>query len=186
MRDMVLFALRDEAPGIVDGHANVFTVGVGKVQSAINTMRLLLKHNPKRVINLGTAGGITLDPGIWRVNRVLQHDVDLRPLGIPPGHHLSDPHPVLSLGGQGHTCGSGDVFVTKPGSIRMPVDMVEMEAYSIARAAITLGIDVEVWKYISDGADDNGAADWQARVSHGESLYMETLDYLGVELERAA
>lgn len=183
MRDLVLFALRDEAPNLVDAYGNVLVIGVGKVQSAINTMRFIHEHRPDRVISMGTAGGITLGHGIWRANRLVQHDVDHRPLGLPPGHTLGDPHPIIELGGQGHTCGSGDLFVTNPKGLRMPVDMVEMEAYSIARAAMSHGIDVEVWKYISDGANDSGAKDWTASVSAGEALYLQTLESMGAALE---
>ena len=183
MRTIVLFALRDEAPTLCDRYANIHIIGVGKVQSAINAMRLIQHHLPDRVVSMGTAGGITLGHGIWRANRLVQHDVDHRPLGLPPGHTLGDPHPIIELGGQGYTCGSGDLFVTNPKGLRMLIDMVEMEAYSIARAAMLHGIDVEVWKYISDGANDSGAEEWTASVSAGEALYLQTLESIGVKLE---
>lgn len=183
MRDIILIALRDEAPNLVGRYGNVFAVGVGKVQSAINTTRLIHLHHPRRVINLGTAGGITLGSGIHRAKRIVQHDVDLRPLGLPPGRQLDDDLPEIECGGAGVVCGSGDLFVTNPAGLRMPVDMVEMEAYSIARAAVEHGVDVEVWKYISDAADGKGAADWSAGVSAGEALYLQTLEELNAALE---
>jgi adenosylhomocysteine nucleosidase len=186
MRDMVLFAMREEAPSIVGRYRNVFEIGVGKVRSAINTTRLIHLHRPKRVINLGTAGGITLGSGIHRARRIVQHDVDLRPLGLEPGHQLGDDLPEIECGGTGHVCGSGDVFVTNPSGLRMPVDMVEMEAYGVARSAVEHGVDVEVWKYISDAADDRGAEDWTAGVSAGEAAYLQTLEELNASLESLA
>lgn len=186
MRDLILFAMRDEAPSLVDGYRNAFVVGVGKVQSAINTTRLIHIHRPKRIINLGTAGGITLGPGIHRAKRIVQHDVDLRLLGLKPGHQLQDDIPEIECGGHGHVCGSGDVFITNPSRLRMPVDMVEMEAYAIARSAVEHGVDVEVWKYISDSADESAAEDWTAGVAAGEALYLQTLEELNASMEKAA
>jgi adenosylhomocysteine nucleosidase len=181
--NLVVLALEAEAPNLVANYRNVFVVGVGKVQSAINTMRLIHLHRPRRVINVGTAGGITLTSGIHRVNRIVQHDVNLMPLGLNPGEHPHDEKSVMVLDGEGVVCGSGDVFVTAPDKLRMHCDLVEMEAFSVAKAALATGIDCEIWKWISDSADDNSSSDWQERVSAGEPHYIEILEQLGVKAE---
>lgn len=184
MNDLVLFALESEAPELFKEYANVHAIGVGKVNAAINTQRLIHQYQPERVINLGTAGGVTVEGGIYRINTLWQHDVNLMPLGIKPGIHLSDPDSILSLPGEGKICASGDLFVTEPTKLRIECDIVEMEAYSIAKVCIMLGIEVEIWKYISDRANSVAGVTWQESVANGVELYKKVLVDLNVILER--
>jgi len=185
MKDLILLALPEEAPNLSKLYKNVCTVGVGKVSSAINATWLITLFKADRVINLGTAGSITAGPGIHRINQVVQHDVNLQSLGLEPGQHFNDPLSWIQLGGEGLSCASGDLFVTEPSKLRVPCDIVEMEAYSIARAAKTAGIDIEIWKYITDNADAESSKTWQERVAEGEQHYLQVLEQLNVTLEPA-
>ena len=180
MSDLILFALKDEAPDIFQEYNNVFEIGVGKVNAALNTVRLILEHKPKRIINLGTAGGIRASSGIHKIKKVIQHDVNLIPLGLKPGFHLCDNDSEITLAETGMICASGDLFVTEPNKLRIDCDIVEMEAYSVARAGLMTGIEVEIWKYISDKADDEAPDAWKQKVNHGEKLYRDVLSSLGV------
>lgn len=181
MNDLIVFALESEAPNLAQ-YENVFFLGVGKVNAAIATMRLISAYNPKRIINLGTAGGITVDKGIHRVNKLIQHDVNLKPLGLNPGFHLHDELSVISLSGEGVTCASGDFFVLEPDKLRTDCDIVEMEAYSIVKACKVMNVEVEVYKYISDSADANAIQEWRDNVSEGERHYLQVLENLNVKL----
>jgi adenosylhomocysteine nucleosidase len=183
MNDLIVVAMREEAPTLVAKYWNVFCVGVGKVNSAVNTAMLIEKYRPKRVINVGTAGGLTLNTGLYRVNKVFQHDVNLMALGLLPGEHLNDHNRIITFEGDGYTCASGDLFVTEPHKLRIPCDIVEMEAYSIAKACHNAGISCEIYKYISDKADENADVTWKEQVSAGEQLYYNILDSLNVKLE---
>jgi nucleoside phosphorylase len=58
-----------------------------------------------------------------------------------------------------------------------------MEAYSVAKAANTLGIDIEVWKYISDPADAGAGKTWKEQVAAGEPFYRQVLDEIGAKLK---
>ena len=185
MRDLILLALPEEAPNLAKKYKNVCTVGVGKVNSAINATWLITLFKADRVINLGTAGAITVGPGIHRINEVVQHDVNLTPLGLEPGQQLNDPLSWMHLGGEGKSCASGDLFVTEPHKLRIACDIVEMEAYSIARAAKTAGIEVEIWKYITDNADADSSKTWQDKVAEGEQHYLQVLEQLNATLEPA-
>jgi adenosylhomocysteine nucleosidase len=183
MKDLIVIALEAEAPSLYKEYANVHVIGVGKVNSAINTMKLINQYKPTRVINLGTAGGITVDTGCYRINNVWQHDVNLSALGLEPGIHQNDRDSLIVIPGPGKTCASGDLFVTEPNKLRVQCDIVEMEAYSVAKSAKACGIDVEIWKYISDKADAAAGKTWQESVANGEKLYREVLKDLEVELE---
>lgn len=182
MNDLIVFALRAEAPALFK-FKNVFEIGVGKVNAAINTSLLIEKYKPKRIINLGTAGGIKLDTGIYRVNHVFQHDVNLTSLGLEPGQILSDTNCFIDLKGHGYTCATGDIHVTEKHKMRLDCDMVDMEAYSIAKACLLTNTKVEIYKYISDQADENAATTWQQEVAAGENLYIQVLKDLNVNLE---
>jgi len=175
--------MREEAPSLFAKYKNVFCVGVGKVNSAINATSLIHKHNPKRVINLGTAGGIDLHTGIYRVNKLIQHDVNLLAIGMAPGYHLNDTLNEIRFDGEGKTCASGDMFVTEAHKLRVHCDIVEMEAFSIAKACMLNNIECEIWKYISDKADENANVTWQEQVAAGEDLYKKVLQDLHIKLE---
>ena len=181
MNDLIVFALRAEAPTLFK-YWNVFEIGVGKVNAAINTALLIERYKPKRVINLGTAGGVKLLSGIHRVNYVFQHDLNLISLGLMPGQILSDNNSFIHLDGEGHTCATGDMHVTERHKIRMDCDMVDMESYSIAKACLLSNTKVEIYKYISDQADENAGTTWQEEVAAGEELYKKVLQELNAEL----
>ena len=181
MNDLIVFALEAEAPSLFK-YNNVFQIGVGKVNAAINLTTLINTLQPTRVINLGTAGGIKLNTGIYRVNHVFQHDVNLTSLGLEPGQILSDNNCFIDLPGQGYTCATGDIHVTEKHKIRLNCDMVDMEAYSIAKACLKNGVHCEIWKYISDQADENAGITWQQEVAAGEELYRKVLENLEVKL----
>lgn len=183
MTDLVLFALPEESPALFKQYSNVFSIGVGKVNAAINTANLIHKYKPKRIVNLGTAGGITVGSGIYRINKFFQHDVNLTPLGLKPGQHLGDNDSVIEIDGEGYSCASGDLFVTEPKKLRLNCDIIEMEAYSVAKAALYNNIEFEVWKYITDAADESAPETWQAQVAAGEWLYRDVLKHLNIKLE---
>lgn len=182
MNDLIVFALRAEAPTLFK-YKNVFEIGVGKVNAAINTALLIEKYKPNRVINLGTAGGIKLLSGIHRVNYTFQHDLNLTSLGLLPGQILGDNNSFIKLNGEGYTCATGDMHVTERHKMRMDCDIVDMEAYSIAKACLLTGTTIEIWKYISDQADENAGTTWQQEVAAGENLYIQVLKDLNVNLE---
>jgi adenosylhomocysteine nucleosidase len=182
MNDLILVALQDEAPNLFKEYSNVHCIGVGKVNAAINAMRLCNIYQPQRIINLGTAGGIRSGHGIHRINTVWQHDVNLMALGMQPGIHFNDPESIIIMPGPGKTCASGDMFVTEPDRLRVQCDVVDMEAYSVAKVANKLGLDIEVWKYISDPADAGAGKTWKEQVAAGEPLYRQVLEQIGAEL----
>ena len=61
--NLILIAIKDEAPSLAN-NSSVFFTGVGKVNAAITAGELIAKYQPKRIINFGTAGGITVGTGL--------------------------------------------------------------------------------------------------------------------------
>lgn len=181
MNDIILIALHQEAPELFK-YKNVFEIGVGKVNAAINTVHLIHQHKPSRIINFGTAGGVTVSSGIHRVNQVCQHDFNLSALGLSPGEGMGNTPSLINILGDGIVCASGDFFVTEHEKLRMPCDLVDMEAYSIAKAGLSYNIPVEIWKYVSDKADAESAHSWENEVSSGQVYYQNIIKQLNIQL----
>ena len=79
----------------------------------------------------------------------------------------------IIIGEQGIVCGSGDKFATSKPEIAC--DIVDMEAYAIAKTCHKEGVKFRSWKYISDAADENSANDWEENVHKGNSLFQKML-----------
>jgi adenosylhomocysteine nucleosidase len=178
MNDLILLALAEEAPSLAR-HPAVFLTGVGKVNAALTAARLIERHRPARLWNFGTAGGLTVGAGLHRCTRFVQRDMLVSALGFPPGQTPFEPETALVSGSGGLTCSSGDSFVTS-GSDPLQADLVDMEAYALAKAALTSNVDFRCYKFISDQANAESARDWQSNLHQGESAYLEILRAQGL------
>ena len=174
MRRLVLIALEDEAPQL-RGRAGVHFTGVGKVNAALAAARLIERHSPAEIWNFGTAGGITVGTGLYECTRFVQRDMDCSPLGFAFGHTPFEDGLEIAFGSEGLVCGSGDQFVTNP-ALSVAVDLVEMEAYAIAKACAQAGVRFRCFKYVSDSADGASAGEWEQNKHRGEELFLKILD----------
>ena len=53
----------------------------------------------------------------------------------------------------------------------MDVDLVDMEAYALAKVCKLEGIEFKCFKYISDQADGQAASDWIENCKKGAKLF---------------
>ena len=177
MNDIILIAIREEAPDI-SHMMNLFYTGVGKVNAAITASEVITKYRPRRVINFGTAGGITVAPGFYQCTQFVQRDMTCEALGCTPGQTPFET--AVHIGNTaGLTCSTGDNFVMNP-VLTIPADVVDMEAYAIAKACKKHGVKFVCWKYISDQANQHAHNDWKQQVSQGQSHYMNKLKQLNL------
>lgn len=152
--------------------------GVGKVNAALATQRAIHDLRPDMIINFGTAGRVSSHlHGLQRVARVVQRDMNAEPLaprGITP--LMAGPHHFES-GDDGIVCGTGDSFVTSRDEWlhENKIDLVDMELFAIAAAAHRAKVKWSAYKFISDDANEGAADDWQAKVNHGEELFLAEL-----------
>lgn len=178
MNDIILLAMPEEAPSLV-GKPNVFFTGVGKVNAAIVAAKLIERYMPTRVFNFGTAGGITTDHGgIYKCTNFTQRDVILGGCVVGPQAALLTA-PILT-GIDGLRLSTGDNFVTDTSSIN--ADLVDMEAFAIAKACYLAEVEFVCYKYVSDMADENAADHFVDHVHKGEDYYIEILKEYGVEV----
>ena len=174
MNKLFVAALKEETVGL-----NYFYhIGVGKVNATYNLTKLIHEHNPSEVINYGTAGTIKKElSGLIEVTKFYQRDMDVRglldiKLGETP---FDDINEILNFN-EGYSCGTGDSFVNK--QIEMDVDLVDMEAYALAKVCKLEGIKFRCFKYISDNADDSASIDWIENCKKGAKLFhIKTNDF---------
>ena len=176
MNDLILIAIQEEAPDL-NHMMNVFYTGAGKVNAAITAAELIVKYQPKRIINFGTAGGITLGTGLHECTQFVQRDMNCVGLGCAPGQTPFETG--VAIGTPGLTCSTGDNFVMDP-QLLIPADLVDMEAYAIAKACEKYHVEFLCFKYISDQANSTADTDWRNSVAQGQSHYINKLKELSV------
>lgn len=180
MTILVLVALEEELPVELPGPYVKVVTGLGKVNAAIATALALDAHFPnvERVINFGTAGSLNqvdYPSGLHRVGTVYQRDMDCTPIGFDVGQTPHDKfHRALNLGVEGPSLSTGDNFVTS--EPELITDLVDMEAYAIVKCCMMKNMPVEVYKYISDNANEHADEDWNKNVAKGYEYFLETLN----------
>jgi|TARA_R110000868_G_scaffold16823_5_gene74570 adenosylhomocysteine nucleosidase len=178
MDTIILIAIKDEAPVTLLHQDNVFFTGVGKVNAATHAARLIEQYKPKRIINFGTAGGITVGAGLHHCTRFVQRDMNCTDLGFSAGQTPFESSIAIGTT-EGLTCSTGDNFVSTP-TLEIPADIVDMEAYAIAKACYYSSIEFICFKYVTDSADTNASTDWKQTVSLGEKHYINKLKELSI------
>jgi len=91
--------------------------------------------------------------------------MDVRGLDFELGETPFDTIKEIIISENGYSCGTGDNFVNK--KIKMDVDVVDMEAYAIAKVCKLEKIEFKCFKYISDNADKNSNIDWNKNLVLG-------------------
>ena len=171
MNKLFVAALKEETVGL-----NYFYhVGVGKINATYNLIKLIQEHKPSEVINYGTAGAIKKElSGIVECTKFYQRDMDVRSLlDLKLGETPFDNIKEIINSDKGYSCGSGDSFVSK--QIEMEVDLVDMEAYALAKVCKLEGIKFRCFKYISDAADSNASSDWTDNCKKGAKLFQNKI-----------
>lgn len=162
------FALASEAGGIFEKQQHLIT-GIGKVRAAYALTKAIAKRRPKFIVNLGSAGSTTFPRGqVICCRKFIQRDMDARGLGFDryetplSGLPIVLEYGLAMEGVEEAICGSGDSFEM---SHHTPAyQVVDMEAYALAFVAMREDIPFMSLKYITDGADDQAAEDWEVQV----------------------
>lgn len=177
---LILMALEMESRGRFDTLPVIYT-GVGKVNAAYGLMKAIREHAPTHIINLGSAGSGHFNTGeLVNCTAFIQRDMDATALDfalhqtpfdkMPPllhyGEHLSDfPKAV---------CGSGDNFHTA--GTHAEYNVMDMEAYALARICQQENLPFICIKYISDGADHTAANNWEKALEDGAEKLRKAWD----------
>ena len=171
MDKLFLAAIKEETVGL-----DYFNhIGVGKINATYNTLKLIGIHKPKIVINFGTVGAINDNlKGIIECTKFYQRDMDARDLNFALGETPYDEIKEIINSDSGYSCGSGDNFVNK--KIDMNVDVVDMEAYAIAKVCKLENIEFKCFKYVSDNADNKAKDDWKRNLELASKAFSNFID----------
>ena len=179
---LVVFALRAEAGGCFDGVASpVLYTGVGKINSAWALTRALLRSRPRLVLDFGTVGSPRYPAHtLVECTRFIQRDMDGRPLGLALGETPFDDLPgALTVPRRlpelpTATCGSADHFVS--GHDVGDCDVVEMEAYALAKVCRREGVDFMAVKFVTDAGDATAHRDWASNLPLAAAAFRAIYD----------
>ena len=171
MNRIFVAALKEETPGLNFFH---FT-GAGKINATYNLTKLIHKYKPDEVVNFGTAGAITKNlEGVIECTQFFQRDMDVSALlNLKIGETPFDDINEIILSKNGYSCGTGDSFVTE--AISVNVDVVDMEAYALAKVCKLEKVNFRCFKFISDNADDSAGLDWIENCKKGAKLFEHKL-----------
>lgn len=186
---LVVMALEVESQGLfAERGVEVLYTGLGKVNAAYRLGRALTLHRAAhgglpRVVNFGTAGSPTLPAGsIVSCHRFVQRDMDVSGLGFPIGTTPFEdvPHtlefPALFAHLPDGVCGSGDRFET--GRPVVSCDVIDMEAYALAKVCHLEGAEFGAVKFVTDGADGTASVDWQENLPRAARAFLELYERL--------
>lgn len=174
---LVVMALKLESQEVFErAGVPVLYTGVGKINATWALTRKLSEYRHTKsplplVVNFGTTGSRCFATHtLVACNRFVQHDMDVSGLGFARGTTPYDEAPaqlefpsVFPELPQA-VCGSGDVFSTAAPSVACEV--IDMEAYALAKVCYLEGARFACAKYVTDGADHSAASDWTTNL-HG-------------------
>jgi adenosylhomocysteine nucleosidase len=189
---LIVMALELEAQGVFrDAGVEVLFTGLGKVNSAYRLARRLAELRTQGVtplvVNLGTAGSRHFKAGsVVACRRFVQRDMDVTGLGFALGHtpfeseipaELEFPEVFAEL--PHGTCATGDRFEAH--SEALPWEVIDMEAYALAKVCFLDGVAFACAKFISDGADGSAGSDWEASLPIAAREFRRLYDGLRAE-----
>lgn len=181
---LIAIAMREEAQGLFEREGiPVLYTGLGKVNAACRLLteikaRQARGQQVRAVFNFGTAGSPRFKThDLVECTKFVQRDMDVSALGFAPGTTPFDEHPPMieMLKRLPHLpegiCGTGDSFET--GRPRVACDVVDMEAYALAKVCRFEGLPMVSVKFISDGADDSAHKDWAANLPMAAARFLD-------------
>lgn len=181
---LVVMALEIESQGLfAERGVPVLYTGLGKVNAAYRLARALTEHRTRygivpRVVNFGTAGSPTLPAGsLVACRRFVQRDMDVSGLGFALGTTPFEEvpaqleFPVMFPDLPEGVCGTGDRFET--GKPVVACDVIDMEAYALAKVCHLEGARFGAVKFVTDGADGDAGVDWHANLPRAARAFAE-------------
>ena len=185
-------ALPQESSGQLElAGATVLYTGVGKVNAAWALSRRLTEIRCAGaplplVVNLGTAGSRRVAPRtLVACNRFAQRDMDASGMGLAVGVTPFDATPAIVEFPEFFAqlpqmlCSTADSFATDLHQV--DGDVVDMEAFSLARVCVAEKARFACAKYVTDGADGNSAANWEAELDNAARNFASLYESMSLE-----
>ena len=153
----------------------IHIIGIGKINAAINTQKLIDKHNPDTVINFGSVG--TLKD--YKIGEILE-------VGTVYNDFFAGEiygYEPIKLSESDIKCFTTDTFYEFNQDYHHSYinninncDIVDMEGYSIAKVCKSENISLSLYKWVSDNGSKSS---WKANASIGynnfKNLFYESI-----------
>tara|TARA_Y100000310_G_C20221970_1_gene596155 strand:- start:26 stop:607 length:582 start_codon:yes stop_codon:yes gene_type:complete len=187
---LIVCALEIETQGELEDYDVLYT-GVGKVNATYKLTEHFGKFitksaaidNYQLIINYGTAGSRKIKKKtLVDCTKFIQRDMDVTGLGFMKGQTPFEKDVPLILDfdyvkfnpiKRYATCGTGDSFVED--RTNYYGEVVDMEAYALAKVCYHYGIPFISFKYITDGADEQSNEDWEKNLTDGIKKFKEII-----------
>ena len=167
---IILVALENELPRNTLPNEHIEYTGVGKINACIKAIEVIQKYNPDMIVNFGTAGSLQKNiTGLCEVAVFEQRDMDATGLGFAIGETPFEDISPITFGRNGVSCGTGDSFVTEQPKLK--TDLVDMEAYAIAKVCLLNNKEFRCFKFVSDNANGNASNDWETNIRNGRIAF---------------
>jgi adenosylhomocysteine nucleosidase len=186
---LIVMALPQESRGCLErAGATVLYTGVGKVNAALTLARRLAEircgGTPlPLVVNMGTAGSRSVAAHtLVACDRFVQRDMDVSGLGFETGVTPFDATPAVIAFPPvfAHLpqllCSTADSFATHRHEVGG--DVVDMEAFALARVCRAENARFGCVKYVTDGADGDSAAHWEAALDNAARAFAAVHEFL--------
>lgn len=159
-------ALREESGGVLEQHGyQVHYSGLGMVNAAAKLTELVINLKPQRIINLGTAGSFTIQPGtLVEVSGVIQRGNVVSFIRQKKNVATFSELPKV-------ICGTAD-FVEVEKSANNLYQVMDMEALAYAQVSEGFKIPFHSFKFITDSSDVNTLKDWKANLVHAQTSFL--------------
>ena len=141
----------------------IHIVGIGKINAAVNTLKLIQKFQPDIVVNFGSVGSLK----DYKVGEVLEVGEVYNDFFAGDIHSYES----IKLSDSNIKCFTTDTFYEYNQDYHHSYlhavdncDIVEMELYSIAKSCIAANKTLYSYKWISDDGSSN---DWKTNAAIG-------------------
>ena len=179
---LIVCALEIETQNELNDYDVIYT-GVGKVNATYELTTHFGKYGSyipySLVINYGTAGSRKIKKKtLVDCTKFIQRDMDVTGLGFMKGETPFEQDPPVVIQqqnidfnpiGRNATCGSGDNFVED--KTNYYGEVVDMEAYALAKVCYLRDVPFISFKYITDGADEQAHEDWESNLADGIKVF---------------
>lgn len=173
-KPIILVALENELPRNILPDEHIEYTGVGKINATIKALEVIQKYNTDMIVNFGTAGSLQKNiSGLHEISIFEQRDMDATGLGFSVGETPFENVSSITFGREGLSCGTGDSFVTEQPKIK--TDLVDMEAYAIAKVCLLNNKEFRCFKFVSDNANETASSDWETNIKNGRIAFKEII-----------
>ena len=176
---VVLAAIPDELiPNSING-IKIYYTGIGKINAAYWTTKVILEQKPRLILNVGTAGVLTVQNlgKACEVRSVVERDFLAMPLAERGTVPFDNSKNEFILSDNGLKVATGDSFVSENDSWlnQQNIDLVDMELFAIAKVSNKLGIPCKAIKYGSDLANSDAPSEWEKSLDKGKFFLTEKI-----------